>query len=61
MYRYGLTSSFLLHLNGSFGGATYFLFFLLLLTAPVEILDNHTHKHVQDEEADEQNECNEIK
>ena len=55
-----LTSSPLLDLLRSLGGSSRPLLLLLLGSAAVEVLDNHPDEHVQDEEADEEKEGDEV-
>lgn len=55
-----LTSSPLLHLQGSFGGSPDSLFLLLLLSTPVKIFYDYTDEHVEYEKSDEQDEGYEV-
>ena len=55
-----LTSPPLLDLLGPLGRSPCPLLLLLLRPATVEVLHDHAHKHVEDEEADEQEEGDEV-
>lgn len=55
-----LTPAFLLHALLSFFLSQSGLLFLLVLSTLVEVLDHHAYKHVEHEEADDQQEGDEI-
>ena len=55
-----LTPSSLLDLLGSLDGPGRPLLLLLLRPAPVEVLHDDTHEHVEDEEANQEQEGDEV-
>ncbi len=55
-----LTISFLFYFFGALGSPHGFLFALLLCPTLVEVLDHNAHKHIQDKEANEQKEWDEV-
>ncbi len=58
--KHTLTPAFLLHALLSLLLSPFSLLFLLVLSTLVEVLDHHTNKHVQHEEADDQQEGDEV-